>query len=269
MATFNSSDDLRGSRFVGVSLRGARFVGSDLTGVVMRGVDVQDADVDAPWLPDGAFRVNGVDVVPFVEAELDRRFPGRADRRATDPDGLRAAWASLERTWAATLDRAAAMPDGAVDVSVDGEWSFAQTLRHLVMATDTWLRKAVLGVEQPYHPLGQANAEAGADGLDLSVFVTGTPPYADVLAVRAERVAMVRDFLATVTPDELATPRSNPWAPQHPETTLSCLHTILEEEWEHHRYAVRDLDAIDAERAAPAGTGTAADAGDAAEPSVR
>jgi hypothetical protein len=25
---------------------------------------------------------------------------------------------------------------------------------------------------------------------------------------------------------------------------LSCLHTILEEEWEHHRYAVRDLDAI-------------------------
>ena len=29
----------------------------------------------------GYFRVNGVDVIPFVEAELDRRFPGRA--RAT------------------------------------------------------------------------------------------------------------------------------------------------------------------------------------------
>jgi hypothetical protein len=38
----------------------------------------------------------------------------------------------------------------------------------------------------------------------------------------------------------------NPWAPDHPETVLSCLHTILEEEWEHHRYAVRDLDAIEA-----------------------
>jgi hypothetical protein len=25
---------------------------------------------------------------------------------------------------------------------------------------------------------------------------------------------------------------------------LSCLRTILEEEWEHHRYAVRDLDAL-------------------------
>ena len=38
----------------------------------------------------------------------------------------------------------------------------------------------------------------------------------------------------------------NPWFPGNPETTLSCLHTILEKEWEHHRYAVRDLDAIEA-----------------------
>ena len=53
---------------------------------------------------------------------------------------------------------------------------------------------------------------------------------------------MVREFLTTVTPDELATTRQNPWAPEYPETTLSCLQVILEEEWEHHRYAVRDLD---------------------------
>jgi hypothetical protein len=58
---------------------------------------------------------------------------------------------------------------------------------------------------------------------------------------------MVRDFLASVTSDELATTRLNPHEPEHPETTLSCLHVILEEEWEHHRYAVRDLDAIEAE----------------------
>jgi hypothetical protein len=30
-------------------------------------------------------------------------------------------------------------------------------------------------------------------------------------------------------------------------TVLSCLHTILEEEWEHHRYAVRDLAEIEAQ----------------------
>jgi hypothetical protein len=34
-------------------------------------------------------------------------------------------------------------------------------------------------------------------------------------------------------------------APENPETLLSCLYVLLNEEWEHHRYAVRDLDAID------------------------
>jgi hypothetical protein len=215
----------------------------------MRAVDVAGADIDAPWLLDGesSLFVNGVDVTPFVEAELNRRFPGRAERRAEDPDGLRSAWAVLQRTWAATLERVAAMPPGAVDASVDGEWSFAQTLRHLVMATDTWLGRAILGVEQPFHPVGQPNAEYETDGNDMSIFTTVTPSYAEVLEVRAGRVAMVRDFLATITQDDLAGTRKNPWAPEHPETTLSCLHTILEEEWEHHRYAVRDLDAVEAE----------------------
>ncbi len=248
MARFTRSDDLQEAQFVGTNLRGAQFLRADLSGVVMRGVDVAGADIDAPWLADGDsfLRVNGVDVVPLVEAELDRRFPGRAERRAQDPDGLRVAWASLERNWAATLDRVAAMPAGTVDVSMAGEWSFAQTLRHLVMATDIWLGRAILGIEQPLHPLGQPNVEYETDGNDMSVFTTLTPSYADVLEVRTGRVAMVRDFLTTVTSDELAATRRNPWAPEYPETTLSCLHTILQEEWEHHRYAVRDLDAIEA-----------------------
>jgi DinB superfamily/Pentapeptide repeats (8 copies) len=248
MTTFSRSDDLRGAEFTGVDLHGARFRGADLSGVVMRGVDVAEAEIDAPWLFDGDsfLRVNGVNVIPLVEAELNRRFPGRANRRATDPEGLRTAWAALEGTWAATLARVAAMPTDTVDVSVGGEWSFAQTLRHLIMATDTWLGRAILGLEKPYHPIGQANAGAEEDGLDMSIFVTVTPSYAEVLEVRAGRVAMVRDFITAVTPDELAAPRRNPWAPQYPETSLSCLHTILDEEWEHHRYAVRDLDAIEA-----------------------
>lgn len=238
--------DLRGARFRGVDLSGALIRGSDLSGVVMRGIDIKGAEIDSPWLIEegGPLLVNGVDVVGFVDAELDRRFPGRAQRRAVDPAGLAAAWAALERTWAATLERAAALPPGALDVSVDGEWSFAQTLRHLIMATDTWLRRAILDLPEPYHPLGQPNAGAEQDGLDMSLFATGIPPYEEVLAARSERVAMVRDFIARVTPEQLDEPRRNPWAPQYPETVRSCLHTILEEEWEHHRFAVRDLDAI-------------------------
>jgi len=249
MATFARSEDLRGAEFVGADLRGARFIESDLSGVVMRGVQVRGADIDAPWLSEGDsfLRVNGIDVIPLVEAELNRRFPGRADRGAGDPDGLRAAWAALERAWAATLARVATMPAGTVDISVGGEWSFAQTLRHLVLATDMWLGRAILEIKQPFHPIGLRYTGGEEDGMDMSVFTTVTPPYAEVLQVRAGRIAMVRDFLATVTSEVLAAPRKNPHDPGRQETTCSCLHVILSEEWEHLRFAVRDLDAIEAE----------------------
>jgi hypothetical protein len=203
-------------------------------------------EIDSPWLLEGgsSLLVNGVDVVPLVDADLNRRFPGRELRGAEDLDGLRAAWAALERTWAATLDRAASMPAGTVDASIDDEWSLAQTLRHLVMATDTWLGKAILEQEQPYHPVGLPNDDNDTDAYDESVFSLETPSFGDVIEVRAERQMMVREFLAGVAPEELARPRKNPHAPAYQETVLSCLRTILEEEWEHHRYAVRDLDGL-------------------------
>src|ERR1700677_586 len=248
MITFTRSDELREAEFTGTDLTGARFVESNLSRVVMRAVDVQGADIDAPWLDgEGSLRVNGRNVAPFVDAELNRRFPGRAGRQAADPDGLRAAWAALERTWPATYERAAAMPAGTVDVSVGGEWSFAQTLRHLVLATDIWLGRVVLEIEQPFHPIGLWYAGAEEDGMDMSAFATVTPPYAEVLQVRAGRVAMVRDYLAAVTSEVLAAPRKSPYDPGRQMTIRSCLHVILREEWEHLRYAVRDLDAIQAE----------------------
>ncbi|KAA1419276.1 DinB family protein [Nocardioides humilatus] len=242
MTTFRSSDDLRGAEFLDADLTGARFVGSDLSGAVMRGVVVDGAEIDAPWLSEGAFLlVNGIDVLPFVEAELDRQFPGRADRKAADPVGLRAAWAALERAWGAAVERARSLPGGTVDVRVAGEWSFAQTLRHLVLATDLWLGQAVLEIEQPFHPLGLRHTDAD-DRADPPP--GGTPTFAEVLQARASRIAMVRDFLVRVSADELAAPRTNPHSVDEQETVVSCLHVILEEEWEHLRYALRDLDVI-------------------------
>lgn len=178
--------DLRPKEFRDADLRGARFVDTDLRGAVLRGVDVDGMEVDSPWLLEGGATlvVNGVDVAPLVDAELNRRFPGRDTRRASDPEGLRAAWEVLQGTWAAD------------------------------------------------------------EGLDMSVFTARTPSFEEVLEARAGRVAMVRDVIDGVTAEQLAQPRVNPWSPDHPETVLSCLHTILEEEWEHHRYAVRDLDAL-------------------------
>ncbi|WBB67723.1 DinB family protein [Micromonospora sp. WMMD812] len=231
--------------FVDRDLRGARFTRSTLAGAVMRGVDVRGLDIDAPWLADGELLVNGVDVAPLVEVELNRRFPGRELKQATDPDGLRSAWAALERAWAAAVDRVEAMPAGTVDVSIEGEWSFAQTLRHLAFATDAWLGKAILRLPQPFHRHGQPHAEYETDGFDMSVFVTVQPSLAEVLELRAERQAMVRDFLAIVTPERLAEPRQTPWSPEHEEPVRHCLHVILDEEWEHLRFALRDLDALE------------------------
>lgn len=241
MATFGPSDDLRGARFTDVSLRGARFAEADLSGVVARGVELHGVELDSPWLFEGdnVLLVNGVDVLPYVDSELNRRFPGRADRRATTPDGLRSAWAAVEQTWAATLARVSSMPPGTVDVSIDGEWSFAQTLRHLVYATDLWLGRSILDLADPCHPIGLRYTDAG------ELAASGDPaPYAEVLEVRAGRQAMVRDYLSTVTAETLPEPRKNPHSPDRSVTVLRCLHVILGEEWEHHRFAVRDLDAI-------------------------
>lgn len=227
------------------TLQGSRFVGCDLSEVVVRGSDVAGMELDSPWLLEGDNRllVNGVDVVPLVNAELDRRFPGRELRTATDPGGLQAAWSALERTWAATLERAGAMPDGTREASVDGEWSLSQTLRHLVMATDTWLGRAVLRLEHPYHPAGLPD-DSDSNAYEESDFAPTEPTWEEVLAARADRQAMVRDYLEAVTDGVLAEPRANPHSAEHDETVLSCLRTILEEEWEHHRYVVRDLDAL-------------------------
>ncbi|MET0978607.1 MAG: DinB family protein [Paeniglutamicibacter terrestris] len=246
MTVFNASPDLQGARFNDVDLRGSRFTDCVLSGVVMRGVDAQGIDIDDPWLlREGVLLVNGIDVVPFVRAELLRRFPGRAGMRATDLESLRGAWAAVEQAWESTLDRVAAMPVETVGVSVDGEWSFSQTLRHLVLATDIWLRRAILGIEAPFHPLGLPNDGFAEAGYDTSVLALGVPEYPEVLKARAGRVVMVREFLAGLEPDKLGEVTRNPWNPDRSESTLSCLHVILSEEWEHLRFAVRDLDALE------------------------
>jgi hypothetical protein len=181
-------------------------------------------------------RVNGVDVTPFVEQELDHRFPGRSERRARSATGLREAWTTVDRAWDAAVERVSTLPAGSVDVRVDDEWSFAETLRHLLHATDIWVGKGVLGLEEAdFHPLGLGHGSG----------VSEAASYDAVLAARADRAAMVRDFLAAVSDEVLDEERGNPHNPAEAETVRSCLHVILREGWEHLRFAVRDLDAIE------------------------
>ena len=239
MTTYSGTDEFEGATFVRASFKGATLRFSDVSGVRMRSVDVDGLDIDSHDLFLGSLVVNGVDVVPLVDAELDRRFPGRELQKAQTPEGLREGWVAVQAAWQETV---AGTPPELVDASVDDEWSLAQTLRHLVLATDAWLRGAVLRVEQPFHEIGQIFTGAEEMGFDTSIFRADRPAYDEVLAVRAERQQQVTAFLATATPGLLAEERDNPWGggDWHP-TVGDCIRVILEEEWAHLRYVRRDL----------------------------
>lgn len=241
MATYTGKE-FEGATFLRASLKGATVRFSDVSGVTMRGVDVDGLDIDSHDLLFGSLLVNGVDVVPFVEAELNRRFPGRELQKAQTPEGLREAWPAVQSAWETT---AAQTPLELWDAHVGDEWSLSQTLRHLVLATDAWLRGGILRIEQPFHEIGQIFSSAADMGFDMSIFREDTPSHDEILAVRAERQQLVTDFLATATPDLLAEERDDPWGggDWHP-TVGDCIRVILEEEWAHLRYVRRDLDLL-------------------------
>lgn len=211
----------------------------DLSGVTMRSVDVDGLDIDGQDLLFGRLFVSGVDVVPLVNAELNRRFPGRELQSAQTPEGLRDGWVAVQAAWATTV---AGTPSEMVNAHVNDEWSLAQTLRHMVLVTDAWLGGGIMGIEQPFHEIGQIFASAPDMGFDTSIFRTDVPTLAEILEVRAERQEMVTDFLVAATPELLGAERNNPWgvAGWHPSVG-DCVRVILEEEWAHLRYIQRDL----------------------------
>ncbi len=240
MATHSGSGEFEGATFVRESFKGATLRSCDVSGVTMRSVDVGGLDIDSHDLFFGSLIVNGVDVVPLVDAELNRQFPGRELQKAQTPEGLRDGWVAAQAAWASTV---ANTPPELIDAHVDDEWSLAQTLRHLVLATDAWLGGGIMGIEQPFHEIGLIFGGAAEMGFDVSVFRTDAPAFEEILAVRAERQQLVTDFLATATPELLAEERQNPWDSGddwHP-TVGDCVRVILEEEWAHLRYVRRDL----------------------------
>ncbi len=251
-----TSEDLTGSVFEDVYLTSARFHGVDLTGadfrhVVltgarMRGVLLLNVDINGQI---GNLRVNGVDVAPLVEAELDRRYPDRARMRPADADGFREAWDILERLWQQTVARARGMAPELLHERVDEEWSFIETLRHLVFATDAWVRRAILGDPSPWDPLDLPSDEL-PDEPSIPRDRAARPPLDEVLALRADRMATVRQVLADLTDATLAgrtVPVTEPGYPE-PESfpVRRCLQAILSEEWQHRLYAERDFDLLQA-----------------------
>jgi uncharacterized damage-inducible protein DinB len=232
---------MSGARFRDVDLGGARFRDVNLTGVVMRGAYLVDVSIDGDI---SNVVVNGVDVVPLVEAELNRRDPDRAAMKPADPDGFRVAWRIVAERWAGVVARARELDPALLHESVDGEWSFVQTLRHLVHATELWVHRALLGDPRPWHPLSLPFDQAEPHP-EIPWDREARPSLDEVLAVREDRQNTVRAVLADLTPERLAaqtTPVDGPgYPPARAYPVRQCLLTVLNEEWEHRVYAERDL----------------------------
>jgi DinB family protein/pentapeptide repeat protein len=237
------NDAFRGAEFMVADLTGARFVDCDLTGAKV--VDSWLVGVDVSGFV-RQFVINGVDVTDYVEGELDRRHPERVQLRGIrTPDDFRAMWDTIERLWSEAIVRAEQLPEPARHQRVDGEWSFVETLRHLIFITDSWASRTVLDQERPYNRLGlpqtaYAPADAAALGMDLEAH----PSYAEVMAARADRMALMRglvDGLAGPELGRLCTRSPAPGYPEEARAVSDCLGVVLEEEIEHLRYAARDL----------------------------
>lgn len=237
------NDAFRGARFTVADLTGARFVDCDMSQVKI--VDSWLVDVDVSGYLSN-FVVNGVDVTAFVNAELDRRHPERVQlRQLRTADDYRAMWDTVERLWSDTTARAERLPEPARHERVDDEWSFVETLRHLVFIADSWASRTVLDEPMPYHRLGLTQtAYAPTDAAALGIDLAAHPSFAEVMEVRAGRMGLVRGVVDALTDTELAqvcTRSPAPGYPEEPRVVGECLAVVMEEEVEHHRFAVRDL----------------------------
>jgi hypothetical protein len=248
--------DLTDSRFERVDLVRAKFRTVDLTdaqfrdvalrGVTMRGVELQNVTISGDI---ENVTVNGVDIGPLVEAELNKRFPLRAKMRPTDPAGFREAWDILEKLWDETVAHARRLPPELLQEPVGDEWSFIETLRHLAFATDCWVRRAILGDPSPWDPLGLPWDEM-PETPGVPRDREARPSLDTVLELRRGRQATVRDVIDGLTDASLAgytTPVEGPGFPEPRSYPVrQCLLVVLNEEWVHRLFAERDLDLVEA-----------------------
>ncbi len=239
-----SDVNLKDARFRQVEVRRASF-----WKVRMRGVWIGEVEIDGQI---EGLKINGVDVGPLIEAELDRRDPQRVKMRPSDVAGYGEAWDILESLWRGTIERARALPPELLHERVDDEWSFVETLRHLIYATDIWVSRAILGEPRPWHPLALPFDEMDPEpGVPWDK--EARPSLDEVLALRAERGATVRRVIDGLTEERLAAHTEPVEGPGYPPAdrypVAECLRTVIEEEYQHRLYAERDLAVLVARQA--------------------
>jgi hypothetical protein len=235
--------DLSGARFENVNLTGATFRGTFFSDVSFQGCVLTNVDISAELQN---VTINGIDVAALINVELDRRHPERSKLRPKDAAGFREAWPVIEGLWSETIARARQLDPELLHEQVDGEWSFIETLRHLVFASDAWVGRVILGNLSPWDSLDLPFDELpDIEGIPRDR--DARPSLETMLELRADRMATVRRVLDGLTDDQLAsstTVETAGWPDPDSYPVRRALGIILNEEWWHRQFAERDLDAL-------------------------
>ena len=238
--------DLSGSTIRDSNLSGMDVRGSYAEGLRMRGTVLVDCHIDGEIV---GLTVNGVEVSAYVESELDRRDPRRPQvRNARTLEEIGAAFDLMDVLWEETVARARTFTPEQLNQRVDDEFSFLETLRHLVFAHDCWVGRGILREPAPWHPLSLPWEEA-EEVPEVPWDRDARPSLDEVLAIRADRLARVRRVLADLTPEQLDEPIRPPDTPGYVPSDSrdpigDALRTVLNEEWHHRLFAERDLTKI-------------------------
>jgi hypothetical protein len=142
-----------------------------------------------------------------------------------------------------TMLRAASFSDEELHRSVNGEWSAIESLRHVVLIVDLWLSKAVLGEQDPFHPIALPPTFMPPTLPGSSIDPDAHPTFDEACEVVRGRLITVRSNVDELTPDDLERPVA-----AHAKTVAGALSVLFHELTAHDRFINRDLDLIEGSR---------------------
>jgi hypothetical protein len=182
-----------------------------------------------------AIEVEGIKVAPPLTRNQGRTLASNG-LLADGTESLMETWLRVVAFWTDTVREARSSPgERQLTEKVNGEWSFIETLRHLVFVTDSWIGMGVLGSEFR-HPLGLP-PHFVTNGKELGLDLESKPDLDAVLLARTDRQKSFEGALHAVGAD-LGEPCLGPLADF---TRLGAFQVVIAEEWFHRAFAIRDL----------------------------
>jgi hypothetical protein len=158
-------------------------------------------------------------------------------------EAARAAAAEATGGLEATMRRATSFSDEELHRSVNNEWSTVDSLRHVVLIVDLWLSKAVLGEQDPFHPIALPPTFMPPKLPGTSIDPDARPTFDEVCEVLRGRLATVRTSIDKLTPDDLERAIQ-----AHAKSVGGALYVLFSEMTAHNRFINRDLDIIEGSR---------------------